>query len=491
MTDELPEGWVEANLFDLCSPKQWKTISTKELTPQGYPVFGANGQIGFFSEYNHEQPTVLITCRGATCGTINVCYPYSYVTGNSMALDDVDERLLDLRFLVHALNNRGLDDTISGSAQPQITRSNLECVAIPLPPLPEQLRIVEKVEALLADVSAARDRLSKVVPILKRFRQSVLAAACSGRLTEEWRDEHLSKSCEARLADLAQERELLWQKVIAQRTGNENGRVRYRPGLATSPPDDADVPPTWEWASVSQLALLDVGFAFRSADFTDEGVPLLRGENVEPGALRWAETRCWPKDRLRGVEHLLVEEGDLILAMDRPIISSGLKLARAAKSDVPCLLVQRVMRIRCVEPETVRWLQWCLLEARFANFLGHEGMTGSDLPHITGTGVAEFAVPLPPTKEQAEIVRRVESLFSLADAIEARVKAATAKAEKIPQAILSKAFKGELVPTEAELALAEGRTYETAAEMLARVKAGEPIAKAGKKPRGRAAKGKA
>jgi len=86
--------------------------------------------------------------------------------------------------------------------------------------------------------------------------------------------------------------------------------------------------------------------------------------------------------------------------------------------------------------------------------------------------VRDLPIPVPPLVEQAEIVRRVEALFALADAIEARVRAATARADRLPQAILSKAFKGELVPTEAELARAEGRTYETAGEMLVRVKAG-------------------
>jgi len=80
------------------------------------------------------------------------------------------------------------------------------------------------------------------------------------------------------------------------------------------------------------------------------------------------------------------------------------------------------------------------------------------------------AVALPPLEEQQEIVRRVEALFALADAVEQRVAAATARAEKLTQAILAKAFRGELVPTEAELARAEGREYEAAWALLGRIK---------------------
>jgi type I restriction enzyme S subunit len=79
-------------------------------------------------------------------------------------------------------------------------------------------------------------------------------------------------------------------------------------------------------------------------------------------------------------------------------------------------------------------------------------------------------LPLPPLTEQHEIVRRVEALFALADAVERRVAAATARAERLTQAVLARAFRGELVPTEAELARREGRAYESASELLRRIR---------------------
>ncbi len=85
----------------------------------------------------------------------------------------------------------------------------------------------------------------------------------------------------------------------------------------------------------------------------------------------------------------------------------------------------------------------------------------------------EVAVPLPPLEEQREIVRRVEALFKLADAIEKRVVIATARAEKLTQSILAKAFRGDLVPTEPELARRNGRTYEPASALLGRIKSEE------------------
>src|SRR5690554_4311494 len=185
--EPLPKEWSTPLLSELTTPKQWKTISTKALLSEGYTVYGANGKIGYFDQYTHEHPTIMITCRGATCGNLHISEPFSYINGNAMALDGQPTTLVGLKFLYFALKARGLEDTISGSAQPQITGKGLSEVRLPLPPLAEQKVIADKLDTLLAQVENTKARLERIPQILKRFRQSVLAAAVSGRLTEEWR----------------------------------------------------------------------------------------------------------------------------------------------------------------------------------------------------------------------------------------------------------------------------------------------------------------
>lgn len=175
---ENPKGWPLRRLTEVCNPKQWPTISGEQLTETGYPVYGANGRIGFYSSFNHESPTVLITCRGATCGTINVSEPNSYVTGNAMCCDDPDESLITRDFLEWTLRVRGLDDAITGAAQPQITRKNLEPVLLPLPPLERQRAFstrVAEIRALEAEQANSRKRLDDLF-------QSLLQRAFSGDL---------------------------------------------------------------------------------------------------------------------------------------------------------------------------------------------------------------------------------------------------------------------------------------------------------------------
>lgn len=145
------------NLFDICSPKQWKTISGNDILKIGsYPVYGANGIIGFYDEYNHEEETLLVTCRGATCGTLNISVPKSYINGNAMALDNLSSSV-NLKYLYYYLFLRGFDDVITGSAQPQITREGLKNVnKIPLPPLATQKAIAEKLDK--ADALRKKDQ---------------------------------------------------------------------------------------------------------------------------------------------------------------------------------------------------------------------------------------------------------------------------------------------------------------------------------------------
>ena len=153
-------------LTDICSPKQWKTIPTTDLLENGFPVYGANGIIGYYSEYNHENPVVAITCRGATCGTINITVPRSYVTGNAMCLDDVSPDV-DLTYLYFCLLHYDFKKIISGSAQPQITRQGLEKVFLSIGTPAEQKSIVAVLSKTQSIIQKRRIQLSALDDLIK------------------------------------------------------------------------------------------------------------------------------------------------------------------------------------------------------------------------------------------------------------------------------------------------------------------------------------
>ena len=157
---------MEKGLCELCNPKQWKTVSTSELTSTGYPVYGANGVIGYYSNYNHDKETLLITCRGATCGTLNICKPFSYINGNAMALDDLSDEI-DIKYLYYFLLSRGLSDTITGSAQPQIVRQSLKNVRVIYPNLDAQKRIIYVLGKADELLSIRKQQIAKLDELVK------------------------------------------------------------------------------------------------------------------------------------------------------------------------------------------------------------------------------------------------------------------------------------------------------------------------------------
>lgn len=161
--------WPIVELGDVCDLYQPKTITSSDLKADGeFVVYGANGIIGRYDQFNHEHPEVLITCRGATCGTINMSQPKSWVTGNAMVATPKDGQI-DKSFLHALLLGADLSSTISGSAQPQITRQGLSPYKIPLPPIEVQQAIAAEIEAEQALVGGNRD-------LIARFEKKIEAA---------------------------------------------------------------------------------------------------------------------------------------------------------------------------------------------------------------------------------------------------------------------------------------------------------------------------
>lgn len=150
--------WTKTTLGESCKMYQPKTISAKEMVLDGkYVVFGANGIIGRYDKYNHAEPQLLVTCRGATCGSVNISQPNSWITGNAMVIQP-DGSKISLRYMEYVCRG-GIDlkQAITGAAQPQITRTSLEPIEFLYPPLAEQQRIVAKLDAAFAEIDRAID----------------------------------------------------------------------------------------------------------------------------------------------------------------------------------------------------------------------------------------------------------------------------------------------------------------------------------------------
>ena len=159
-------------LGTICKIYQPKTITAKEIQENGdYKVYGANGVIGFYNKYNHKDSEVAMTCRGATCGTINYTEPLSWVTGNAMIITPLKNNLILKKFLVYILPLSNVKNIITGSAQPQITKNNLTTLKIPLPPLEIQKQIVAECEKVEEQYNTIRMSIEEYQNLIKAILQ--------------------------------------------------------------------------------------------------------------------------------------------------------------------------------------------------------------------------------------------------------------------------------------------------------------------------------
>ncbi|MCS3650377.1 restriction endonuclease subunit S [Salinibacter ruber] len=331
-------------------------------------------------------------------------------------------------------------------------------VDVPLPPLPEQRRIVGKIEELFSNLDVGMADLQVAGQQLERYRLSVLQAAVEGRLTADWRRTHDPEPADQLLERILEKRRERWEEDYRTKRYDSKGKTppdgwkdRYSEPDPVDSSDLPSLPSSWKWVRFEQISLLDSGYAFSSDKFTDEGMPLLRGANVAPGHLKWGDTEYWPEDEVGSYEHLIVEEGDIILAMDRPLINAGLKIARAEESDTPCLLVQRVARFKPVFESLTAFLYLTCSTQRFIAHL-REGQTGTQIPHVSKKSLRAYPVPLPPLDEQKQIVDEVERLLSVADDAAATADRENTRAERLRQSILKQAFSGRLVPHDEDAA---------------------------------------
>ena len=169
--------------------------------------------------------------------------------------------------------------------------------------------------------------------------------------------------------------------------------------------------PGWKVTTLGAEVDLLAGFAFKSAQYTnnDDDIRLLRGDNIIQGCLRWDDVKRWPAADTEEYERYQLEEGDVVLAMDRPWVKAGLKHSTISANDLPCLLVQRTARLRGGANLNNRFLKLLIGSAAFtSHILGVQ--TGIGVPHISSQQIKDFEFARPPVTEQRRIADNLESL---------------------------------------------------------------------------------
>ncbi|UCV26862.1 restriction endonuclease subunit S [Ferribacterium limneticum] len=444
MSDQ-PAGWTQTTLGEIAAWGSGGTPSRSEPSYYGGGIpWIKTGELGprFVSSTEESisveglskssaklfpAGSVAIAMYGATIGKTSIL-GIPATTNQACAVGIPHAEATTKEYLYHFLcsQKEAFVEAGKGGAQPNISQAVIKDWKVPLAPLPEQKRIADKLDSVLARVDACRDRLDHLPALLKRFRRSILAAATSGRLTEDWR-------------------------------------------LATG---DTEIYP-YPKAKLLTVATSRLGKMLDKGKNSGSLTPYLRNVNV-----RWfdfdlndiQEMRIEDSER----DALLVKTGDLL-------ICEGGEPGRCAiwEGENERYIFQKALHR--VRPDPNRLLsQWLAFSLKFAadNNTLEDLFTGTTIKHLTGVALANFEIQLPSLPEQTEIVRRIQLLFAFADRLEARLATARQQVGQLTPALLAKAFRGELVP--------QDPADEPAAELLKRLAAQRAAAPSAKRDRAKA-----
>lgn len=435
---KIPEGWAESTI-----PQVAEVLDTKRIPINSderaaridgksqqslVAYYGATGQVGWIDTHLFDEDLVLLGEDGVSF--LDPGKPKAYrVSGKSWVSNHAHvlrarQDALDWRLLEAQLNTLNYTGHVTGSTRLKLTQGAMNKLPILVPPLAEQKRIADKLDTVLARVDAVNTRLARVAPLLKRFRQSVLAAATSGRLTADLNGGAVSAPVE--LGDLC----------------NVYGGKRLPKG-------------------------------FQLSDF-DTGFPYVRVTDFDSFSVKTDQLKYVPEEAAREISRYIINASDVYISIagsiglvgQVPVAIDGANLTENAARIVPNKKLRPVfLMYQLASPQ----LQEQMHEKKIATTQDKLGLFR----------IKSLNIWLPGLDEQTEIVRRVETLFAFADRLEARLAQAQTAATRLTPALLAKAFRGELVP--------QDPNDEPAAELLRRLQAERATAPKASAGRGRKA----
>ncbi|WP_168792309.1 restriction endonuclease subunit S [Paraburkholderia aromaticivorans] len=456
----LPRGWIESTLGALVEyvtsgSRDWSKyystqgalfVRTQDINQNKLCELGQIARVSLPQKVEGKrslirQHDLLVTITGANvgkCAHVTHPIPEAYVS-QSVALVRLRDELLasfihkQLLAPVEGTVQTALENSAYGMGRPVLNLENIREVPIKLAPQSEQKRIADKLDTVLARLGACRQRLDCVPAILRRFRQSVLAAASSGRLTEEWRDSHVSSSV-----------------------------------------------PWTGYPSKPLAELLDEPLRNGKSVRDGSGMPVLRLTAIKDGRIDTDATKYGDWSGI-DIDRFLIKPADFLVSRgngSRTLVGRG-GLVDLCPTSIA--FPDTMIRVRANQGLMLSHFMRLLWDTpAVRNQIEAAARTTAGIWKISQQDLDKLELPVPEIPEQAEIVRRVERLFAFADRVEARLATARNAAEQLTPALLAKAFRGELVPQDphdepaAELLkrLAEQRSGSGAAVKNSRVKRG-------------------
>lgn len=404
-SDEIPPTWLKINLGDVVDYGSTNKAEPNEISDNTWVLELEDIEKGTskvlqklkFSERNSKSTKNRFEPGDVLYGKLR---PYLnkviYATDAGVCTTEIipikSNLAINSKYLFYWLKHPYFIDYVTevshGVNMPRLGTDAGKKAPFVLAPLAEQRRIADKLDTVLTRVDAVQDRLARITPLLKRFRQSILAAATSGQLTEEWRKKNNSLH-EVSLGECA----------------------RF------------------------------IDYRGKTPEKTSSGIPLITAKNVKAGYLNidpqeFIADNAYDAWMTRGIP----KKGDVLITTEAPLGNVTL-----INWDYKFALAQRLICLNFDEKIIGAYAAIALQSYEFQKKL-NEQSSGSTVAGIKASRLKELTIPLVSLEEQTEIVRRVELLMGYADRLEARLQAAQTATERLTPALLAKAFRGELVP---------------------------------------------
>lgn len=378
----IPENWCWVRPLSVLEIEYGKGLSTKELAGDGYPVFGANGQIGYYSEYMFKEEMALMSCRGAYSGTMNCSLPYSYVTSNSLIMKDIDGVFTSSKFIYYMYSALNTKKLVSGSAQPQVTVQAFKDFAIPLPPLAEQKRIVAQIESLFSKLDEAKEKAQEVIDGYEARNAAVYNAAFSGRLTAQWRKDNYKEN--------------KWEKKRFDEVANIKSNL-------VDPSDYLEY-------------------------------PHIAPDNIEKRTGILLDYHTIAEDGVKSGKHRFYA-GQILYSKIRPYLS------KVVMADFDGLCSADMYPIEA--KENTKYLLYYMLSDMFLEQASSAG-SRSVLPKINQKELSAIKVRITSAEEQEEVVRILDYILPMMQQVRDKAIQVVDNIDIMKKSILAKAFRGKL-----------------------------------------------
>lgn len=456
---ELPENWEWSTIGQIGTVASGGTPSTERsdyydgeipwITPKdlsGYTEKFISGGYRSISKEGLANSSAKILPKGTVLFSSRAPIGYCVIATNALATNQgfknliPDDRVL-ADYVYHYLkgNKQLAEKHASGTTFLELSGKAFSKLPIPLPPLPEQRRIVARIEELFSRLDAGVAALRHAKAQLQRYRQSVLAAAVTGQLTQAWREQH---------PDTEPAEELLGRIYNARaaffKSESKNSEVKRHVSKHKlhkfTEPKNWSIPTTWKFASLLSSCQFVVDCHNKTPPYEDSGIPLIRTTNVRCGKLAWPKMKfVSERTAAHWSQRCTPKAGDILFTREAPAGEAAI-----VPENTRLCMGQRMMLFRSFHDLLLPAYLLTVIQSH--NFQAQYGdkQVGVGVQHLRVGDVESLVLPTPPLAEQHQIVAEVEARTSAIDHLEAELDRQITRSNRLRQSTLASAFSGNL-----------------------------------------------